>query len=502
VQLFNSLLTWFIKQRISQIEFFLDHPHEVQDELRQKLIKKAQGTTFGQKYGFASIKNISDFKNNIPLHDYDSIKPYVENMMRGAQNVLWPTKISWFAKSSGTTNDKSKFIPVSKEAFEDCHYKGGKDLMSLYCNNNPDTSLFAGKGLILGGSHQINQLNSDSYYGDVSAVMMQNMPFLAQLIQTPDLSVALMDDWEEKIEKIMQSSMKENVTHLVGVPTWTMVLIKEMLKRTGKKDLTEIWPNLELYIHGGVSFTPYAEQFKELIPANNMNFIETYNASEGFFGIQDSNDANDMLLMLDYGIFYEFIPIEDMGSDNPRTFQLHEVDVDTNYAIVISTNAGLWRYMIGDTIKFTSLKPFKIQVSGRVKHYINAFGEEVIVDNTDRALAKACNLMSADVKDYTVAPIYFSGAEKGGHEWLIEFEKEPADLHEFTKVLDAELKAVNSDYEAKRHKDIALSLPVVHSVNPGTFYEWLRSKGKLGGQHKVPRLSNNRDYLEEILELV
>ena len=500
MQLFHSLLTWFIKQRIGQIEHFLKNPLDVQEELCIKLIKKAKNTSWGELYDYGSINSIKAYKERVPLQDYESIKPHIKRLMHGEQNVLWPSKITWFAKSSGTTNDKSKFIPVSKEAFEDCHFKGAKDLMSMYCNNNPDTKLFAGKGLIMGGSHQINQLNAESYYGDVSAVIMQNMPFLAQLIQTPERSVALLEDWEEKIEKIMENCMEENVTHVVGVPTWTIVLIKQMLERTGKSNLLEIWPNLELYIHGGVSFKPYQEQFRDLIPSSGMHYLETYNASEGFFGIQDQNRAHDMLLMLDYGIFYEFLPVEEMGSDSPHTLQLDEVECGRNYAIVISTNAGLWRYTIGDTIKFTSINPFKIQVSGRVKHFINAFGEEVIVDNTDRALAQACHECGAIVKDYTVAPIYISGEEKGGHEWLIEFETEPTDIAKFTEILDAKLKSVNSDYEAKRHKDIALKLPVVHSLSEGTFYEWLRSKGKLGGQHKVPRLSNNRDYVEQILE--
>jgi len=419
--------------------------------------------------------------------------------MKGEHNILWPTKISWFAKSSGTTSDKSKYIPVSKETFEDCHIKGGKDLMSIYCNNNADTKIFSGKGLILGGSLQDNELDSESQCGDVSAVMMQNMPFLAQFIRTPDLSVSLLEDWEEKIEKICELTINENVSNIVGVPTWTLVLLKKICEKTGKRNLMEIWPNLELYVHGGVSFTPYKEQFQQLLQSKELQYYETYNASEGFFGIQDRADADDMLLMLDYGIFYEFLPLEDLNNDHPRTLQLDEVEVDKNYALILSTNAGLWRYTIGDTIKFTSINPFKIQVTGRTKHFINAFGEEVIVDNTERALTLACQKTGAVVKEYTVAPVYITGHDKGCHEWLIEFETPPNDLAHFTTILDDSLKDINSDYEAKRFKDIALKMPIIHSIEKGTFYNWLKSKGKLGGQYKVPRLANDRKYVDELL---
>jgi hypothetical protein len=492
-------VSWTFKQRVSQIQNFMDNPLEVQEELFQRLIAKARDTEFGVEYGFDSIKSQDDFRNRVPVHEYEDLKPYVERVMRGEQRVLWPSKISWFAKSSGTTSDKSKFIPVSKEAFDDCHFKAGKDVLSIYCHNNPDTKIFTGKGLMMGGSNSVNQLNHNTYYGDVSALMIQNMPLIGQFISTPDVDTALMGDWEEKIERMANQTVKENVTHMAGVPTWTIVLIKHLFEMTGKTDLKEVWPNMELYIHGGVSFTPYRETFNHLI-GGEMDFLETYNASEGFFGLQESNDRDDILLMLDYGVYYEFMPLHEVGKEDPRTIGLADVEPGVNYAMIITTNSGLWRYMIGDTVVFTDTRPYRIKISGRVKHFINAFGEEVMVHNTDDAIAFACHATNTEVHDYTVAPIYLTGKDHGGHEWLIEFEKSPADLREFTLLLDQRLQEVNSDYEAKRHKDLALKEPVVHVLQQGTFYEWLKSKGKLGGQHKVPRLSNDRSYVEDILE--
>lgn len=497
--IFNTFLTWFVRQRIDQIEFFIKNPMEAQQKVFLDLITKAKNTEWGKKFHYQTIKTIKDFKNRIPIQDYETLKPFINRMMKGEQNILWNSEISWFAKSSGTTSDKSKFIPVSEEAMGDCHFKGSRDLMSIYCNNNPDTKIFGGKSLIMGGSSQVNQMNEKSYYGDVSAVMMSNMPFIVNILKTPDLSIAMMENWDEKIKKIAQNTVKEDVTNIVGVPTWTLVLIKRIFEITGKKNLSEVWQNLELYIHGGVSFTPYREQFEKLISSPKMKYYETYNASEGFFGIQNENNAEDLLLMLDYGIFYEFLPMEEIGKENAKTLQLDEVELNKNYAIVISSNAGLWRYKIGDTVKFTSLSPFKIQVTGRTKHFINAFGEEVIIDNSDKAIAEASKKTKSVVREYTVAPIYFSEKSQGGHEWLIEFEKEPNDLNEFTKILDESLKAVNSDYEAKRFKNMALQIPLIRKMKDGTFYNWLKSKGKLGGQNKVPRLSNDRKFVEEIL---
>ncbi|MFN8166550.1 MAG: GH3 auxin-responsive promoter family protein [Bacteroidia bacterium] len=494
----NSIMSWLMKKRIHQIELFMKYPLEVQRDWFVRLIENGRHTEWGQKYSYRTIATVDDFKNRVPVQNYESLKPYIDRLMAGEQNILWPTDVKWFAKSSGTTAGKSKFIPVSSEAMEECHFKGGKDLISLYCNNFPETKIFTGKGLTLGGSHHINVNGNDSFYGDISAILMQNLPFWAQLIRTPELSIALLENWEEKIEKMVNATVHENVTSISGVPTWTVVLAKRILEVTGKKNLLEVWPNLELFIHGAVSFTPYVDQFRKLLPSDSFNYFETYNASEGFFGIQDRLHANDMLLMLDYGVFYEFMPMEEYGKDNPKTIGLDEVELNKNYALIISTNAGLWRYIIGDTIKFTSISPFRIRVTGRTKLFVNAFGEEVIIENTEQAVKIACEKTGSMVKEYTVAPVYFSEENNGAHQWLIEFEKAPVSLEYFTDVLDTALKSLNSDYEAKRYKDMALRLPVIKIMPEGTFYEWMKSKGKLGGQHKVPRLCNDRTYIEEI----
>lgn len=485
-----------------QIELFIKYPHDVQEEWFQNLISTAKNTEWGKKYGYASITNQDQFKERVPIQTYDSLKPYIEKMLNGQHNILWPSEIKWFAKSSGTTNDRSKFIPVSEEAMEECHFKGGKDLLSMYCNNRPDTKIFTGKCLVLGGSHQINQLNAESSYGDLSAVLIKNLPFWAEFYRTPEMSITLMDNFEEKIEKMARATIDVNVTNISGVPTWNIVLAKRILEITGKENLLEVWPNLEFYFHGAVNFKPYREQFKKLIPSENMYYMETYNASEGFFGIQDQANSEEMLLMLDYGIFYEFLPMEDINVENPKTLSLEEVQLNKNYALIISTNAGLWRYMIGDTVKFTSLSPYRIQITGRTKHFINAFGEELIVDNAEKGLSKACQETGAIIRDYTACPIYFEGNDAGGHEWIIEFEKKPDNLERFTDVMDQTLREVNSDYDAKRFKDMALSRPKVHLAPDGTFYQWMKNRGKLGGQHKVPRLANDRAYVDEILKMI
>jgi hypothetical protein len=484
-----------------QMDLFIKYPHDVQDELFGNLISQAQDTEWGKKYGYESIRDQEQFKNRVPIQDYDSLKPYIERMLAGEQNILWGSEIKWFAKSSGTTNDRSKFIPVSQESLEECHYKGGKDLLSIYCNNRPNAQLFSGKVLTLGGSHQVTQSGEISY-GDLSAVLLKNLPIWAEYLRTPDMAITLIENYEEKIEKIAQSTIGENVTNMAGVPTWTVVLAKRLMEITGKDNLIDIWPNLELYVHGAVNFTPYREQFKKLIPSDTMYYMETYNASEGFFGIQDQSNSEEMLLMLDYGIFYEFLPMENFGDENPKTLGLHEVELEKNYALIISTNGGLWRYTIGDTIKFTSLSPYRIQITGRTKHFINAFGEEVIVDNAEKALAKACKATGASIRDYTACPIYFQGNDAGGHEWIIEFEQNPNNIEQFIDVLDNTLREINSDYDAKRFKDMALRRPTIHVAKTGTFYNWLKQRGKLGGQHKVPRLANERKYVEEILGIM
>ena len=498
----NSIFTWIMKKRMHQIELFIKYPYDVQDEWFQTLISTAQHTEWGKKYGYSSIYNQDQFKERVPIQNYESLKPYIEKMMSGEQNVLWPSEIKWFAKSSGTTNDRSKFIPVSEESLEECHFKGGKDLLSMYCDNRPDARIFTGKCLVLGGSHQINQLNTDSCYGDLSAVLIKNLPFWAEFYRTPDMSIALMDNFEEKVEKIARVTIDVNVTNIAGVPTWNLVLAKRILEITGKNNLLEVWPNLEFYFHGAVNFNPYREQFKKLIPSDDMYYLETYNASEGFFGIQDQPNSEELLLMLDYGIYYEFLPMEDLHAENPKTLRLDQVQLNKNYALIISTNAGLWRYMIGDTIKFTSLSPHRIQITGRTKHFINAFGEELIIDNAEKGLAKACQETHAVIRDYTACPIYFESDEVGGHEWIIEFEQKPDDIERFTDLLDQTLREVNSDYDAKRFKDMALRRPLLHIAPDGTFYHWMKNRGKLGGQHKVPRLANDRAYVDEILKML
>ena len=473
-------------------------------ELFKSLTRTAKDTEFGQKYDFASIEDYEQYKSRVPLSTYEDIFPMVERLMKGEQNILWPSEVKWFAKSSGTTNARSKFIPVSTEALEDCHFKAGKDMLSIYVNNYPDTQLFQGKGLAIGGSHQINEFDpsSTSYYGDVSAVIMQNLPVWAQFIRTPGLDLALMDKWEEKVEKMARVTSRENVTNLAGVPTWTILLIRKVLEITGKSNILEVWPRLEAFFHGAVAFHPYRKLFKELIPSAGMNYMETYNASEGFFGLQDQTGSDELLLMLDYGIFYEFIPMSEFGKENPKTICIDQVEKDVNYSMVISTNAGLWRYVIGDTIRFTSLSPYRIKISGRTRHFINAFGEEVIVENAESAITEACAHTGAVIENFTAAPVYFEGGGKGGHEWIIEFRKEPDSLDRFRNVLDESLRQINSDYDAKRYKDMALVAPVIHIAPEGIFYEWMKKRGKLGGQNKVPRLSNDRECLESILQLI
>lgn len=498
MSLLSPAISSLARMRRWRIEGWKNHPGDSQREVLQNLVTAAQYTEFGRKYGFHELFNLKAFKQSVPVHEYDDLKPYIERIMQGEQNILWNTPIYWFAKSSGTTNDKSKFIPISDESLEDGHFKAAKDVLTLYYNFNPDSDLLAGKGLVIGGSHNINPVNSEAQFGDLSAVLLQNTPFWGHWLRTPDLSIALMDEWESKIEKLAESTIKENVTSISGVPTWTLVLFKRILEKTGKSKISEVWPGLELYMHGGVSFTPYKEQFENII-GRKINYLEMYNASEGFFAAQERPGDDGMLLFTDHGIFMEFMPVSEYGKKHPFTVGLQDVEVGKNYALIISTNGGLWRYVLGDTIQFTCANPFRIKVSGRLKHYMNAFGEEVIVDNSDKAIAEASKKTGAVVTDYTAAPVYFSDSSNGAHEWLIEFEHEPSDMESFTNELDKALKEINSDYEAKRHKDIALRGPIVHSVSKGTFAEWLRKKGKLGGQHKIPRLSNERQFLEDII---
>ncbi len=493
----NSIASWFLKQRIHQIELFLKYPNEVQDELLMNLIRQAEETVVGRQYDFESIKNYKTFSERIPVSTYEELEPLIERTRKGEQNVFWNEPIKWFAKSSGTTNAKSKFIPVSESALVDCHYKGSKDLLCMYLNNNENSDMFLGKSLRLGGSSQIYENNNTSF-GDLSAILIENMPMWAEFSSTPSNKVSLMSEWESKLTAIINETKNENVTSFAGVPSWMLVLLNRILSETGNTNLMELWPNLEVYFHGGVNFEPYREQYQKIIPNKDFKYYEIYNASEGFFAIQDLNYSNDLLLMLDYGIFYEFIPMDTFGTTNQKVIPLSEVELFKNYAVVITTNSGLWRYLIGDTVRFTSLKPFRIRVSGRTKHHINVFGEELMVENTDQAIAKTCSQLNCDVKDYTVAPVFMKGKEKGAHEWMIEFKKQPEDIAQFQKVLDEMLQTVNSDYEAKRYNNMTLNQLQINVARENLFYDWLKENDKLGGQHKIPRLSNERDYLEQL----
>jgi hypothetical protein len=505
MEVVNSFMTWIFKKRIGQIDDFKKNPIAVQKETFEELIETARKTDFGKQYDFQSIKKYQDFADRVPVQGYEELQPYFERILKGEQNVLWPSEILWFSKSSGTTSSRSKYIPVSEEALENCHFKGGKDLITLYVNNYPDSRLFSGKSLSIGGSLSSNPINPNSeiQVGDISAVIMQNLPLWIQLARTPSLEIALMQEWESKIEKMAKEVMDENVVSISGVPTWTIVLLQRILELKKAQNILEVWPNLEVFFHGAVAFGPYRSLFKELIPSSKMRYMETYNASEGFFGVQDQKESDEMLLMLDYGIFYEFIPMEDWEKESPTVIPLSHVEIGKNYAIIISTNAGLWRYKIGDTVKFTNLNPYRFKISGRTKHFINAFGEEVIVENAEKAVQAASEATGATITNFTAAPVYFGNSKsKGAHEWVIEFKKFPKDKDRFIEALDTQLREINSDYDAKRYKDLALSLPKIHFANEGLFEKWLKKKGKLGGQNKVPRLANTREYLDEVLALL
>ncbi len=500
IPLVNSIASWYLKKRFHQIELFLKYPNDVQNELLLDLIDTAKYTQIGKQYDFESIKSYKTFSERIPVSTYEENQNVFECSRKGEHNIFWPTPIKWFAKSSGTTNAKSKFIPVSLESLEDCHYAAGKDMLCMYLNNNEGSQLFTGKSLRLGGSKELYEENG-TVFGDLSAILIDNMPFWAEFSSTPNNKISLMSDWEYKMQAIVNETIDENVTSLAGVPSWMLVLLNNVLEHTGKKSLFDIWPNLEVYFHGGVSFVPYVDQYKAILPKKEFKYYEIYNASEGFFAIQDRNNSSELLLMLDYGIFYEFIPMETYGTSDQKIIPLSEVEKDKNYALIITTNAGLWRYKIGDTVRFTSINPYRIKVTGRTKHHINVFGEELIIENAEDALKRVCKKTKAEIVDFTAAPIFMEGKEKGAHEWLIEFKNPPKDINYFNELLDNALKSLNSDYEAKRYNNMTLNKPKINIARTHLFYDWLKEKDKLGGQHKVPRLSNTRDFIEELLIL-
>lgn len=504
MSILNDILAFFIKRRAKHIEEFMAYPIETQQRVFDELTQKARSTEWGTQYGYKSISSVKTFQERVPISSYEDLYPFIERTLKGEQNLLWPSEIKWFSKSSGTTNARSKYIPITEDSLEECHFKGGKDVLTLYLQNRPDSGIFDGKGLSIGGSLQQNPFSTLTNVGDVSAIITENLPTWAEYLRTPPLNVALLEKWEDKMEKMIEICSKEDVRSILGVPTWTIVLLENIVKRMGVTNILDIWPNFEVFIHGAVSFTPYRALFEtKIFPSSAVTYMETYNASEGFFGIQDDlANVGEMLLMLDYGIFYEFIPMEEWDKEQPKTLTLEEVEVDKNYAVVISTNAGLWRYKIGDTVKFTSVNPFRVKVSGRTKHFINAFGEELIIENAEIAIAEASKQTQCVVNDFTAGPIYMSGNDKGGHEWVIECEEIPYDKDAFTIILDTTLRKVNSDYDAKRYKNMALLMPKIHFVEKGTFYRWMERRGKLGGQHKVPRLTNTREYLDDILEML
>ena len=499
----HKIASWFLSRRMERIRQEVSNPDGCQEKVFSHLLTKAKDTEFGRKYGFGDDISVSTYKQRVPVSSYEDIYPFIERAIKGEANIFWPGKVEWFSKSSGTTNDKSKFIPMSDETLEETHFKAGRDMLTVYFDMNPESKLLSGKSISIAGSHELLP-GSKSRAGDLSAVLVENLPTFFELVRTPKKKVALMSEWESKIDLMATQSMVEDVTGFAGVPTWTLVLINRIFEKLGKKDrnLFDVWPNLEVFFHGGVNFEPYRAQFEALLPGKQMHYMNIYNASEGYFGFQDDFSRNDLLLLPDHGIFYEFVPIEEVGEPFPTSHCLEEVELGRTYAMVISTNAGLWRYAIGDTVEFTDKNPFRFRIVGRTKHFINAFGEELMVGNAEVAITQACSATDAIIDNYTAAPIYFSGESQGAHEWIIEFSKQPNDFDRFCQILDSELKEVNSDYAAKRYNDMALRFPTIHNMPEGTFYAWMKQRGKLGGQNKVPRLSNDRKYVDSILEMV
>ncbi len=496
----GAIINWFISKRIDQMAEVMNNPSATQLSVFNYLIEKSENTEWGKKYNYSDIKDYKSFQDTVPILTYEEFRPYLERIRNGESDILWPGKINWFAKSSGTTSGKSKYIPVSDESINDCHFKSGKDLLALYCNHFENKDVFGGKTLVLGGSHQLNEFDQNIIQGDLSAIMIENLPFWVQKRRSPSKSVALMGEWEEKLNRMAEEAINEDIRSISGVPSWTAVLIRKVLDITGANNLKDVWPNLELYMHGGVNFAPYVEEFKKYMP-EDLQYLETYNASEGFFGIQDKPDRDDLLLLLDYGIFYEFIPMSEFKLDSRKAIPLEEVEIGKEYALVISTNAGLWRYLIGDTITFTTKDPYRIKVTGRTKQYINVFGEELIVQNAEQALMEVCKDTKSIVREFTAAPLLLESGSCGKHQWLVEFEKSPEDKFLFTELLDKKLQDLNSDYEAKRYKDLVLQQLDITYAKPNLFYNWLKSKGKLGGQNKVPRLVNDRSFMDELLAL-
>ncbi len=487
--------------RRRQLDLYVNEAEALQRAVLRRLLDKAAQTEWGKAHGYGKELSYEDFAKQTPLNTYEELKGFIDRMRHGEKDVLWPGRVKWYAKSSGTTNDKSKFIPVSTDGLHDTHYAGGTDAVVWYLRNNPKSRLFDGKALILGGSHAPNYNLPDSLVGDLSAILIENINPLVNLVRVPKKATALLSDFEIKRDRIAREAMNRDVTNLSGVPSWMLSVLNRVMELSGKQYLNEVWPNLEVFFHGGVAFTPYRSQYEHLIPSSRMHYMETYNASEGFFGLQDDPLDPAMSLMVDYGVFYEFIPMDEFDSPSPTVVPLWGVETGRNYAMVITTSSGLWRYIIGDMVRFTERNPYKFVITGRTKSFINAFGEELIVDNAEKGLAEACRRTGAEVLEYTAAPVFMDAEGKCRHQWLVEFSREPDDLAEFIRILDETLQQVNSDYEAKRYKDITLQQLELIKARPGVFSDWLKQKGKLGGQHKVPRLSNNRDIIEQVIAL-
>ena len=488
----------YLDYKYHEVDKIVSTPIEIQDKTLKHLLYRAKNTYLGSEYNFSSLKNKDDFRNKVPVFRYEDLRPYLDKIIIDKQqNVLWDKPVRWFAMSSGTTEDKSKYIPVTQESLTQGHYRCGQQMLALYGRANPDSRFFFGKTLVLGGSQQINNIGEGIFTGDISAILSKNLLFWARLSRSPE-RISLLPDWEEKLDALTKYSIAHDIRALMGVPSWLLVLLKKIREESGR-ELTDLWPNLEVFFHGGVSFAPFEAQYKKIIQKQDMYYWETYNASEGFFGVQYSCQSKDMLLMLNSNIYYEFVPVNEWESENPRSLTLDEVETGTNYAVLISTNGGLWRYMIGDTIEFTSIRPYLFKITGRTKSFINAFGEELIIDNAEKALKEALLKTGAHITEYTAAPIYFGDNNAGAHEWLIEFEKEPSDFNLFVQTLDDSLKAVNSDYEAKRSYNLSLRQPIVRALPKGSFLRWQESINKVGGQNKIPRLSNNRDYIDKLL---
>ncbi len=498
MEIINAIAYKLMKKRFSVVERFIQNPIEIQDAVFKYLIKNGKNTEWGKKYDYQHIRSWKEYNEKVPINKYENLLPYIQRMQSGEQNLLWNTPIKMFSKSSGTTGNVSKYIPVSKEALHSCHYKGGVDMLAIYCNIYSSTKVFSGCSLALGGSRQ-SKINDKFYCGDISAILMEHLPSWAEYYRVPNREIALMNEWESKLIKMAENTVTKNVVSLSGVPSWMSILLQRCIETTKKESISEIWKNIEVYYHGGVDFTPYKKKFHQLIPHSSMRYINVYNASEGYFGVQDQKDVSDMLLLLDNGIFYEFIETSELTNEYPNVTQLCDVKIGKNYAIMISTNAGLWRYLIGDTVTFTSKTPFRIQITGRTKNYINVCGEELIEDNANQAIKIACQKTSAEIREFTAAPYLSQDHKPIGHEWIIEFEREPEDKQLFITLLDESLKSVNSDYEAKRYKNLVLHPLRVTFAPKGTFLSWMKIHDKMGGQHKIPRLKNSREMLEDIL---